>query len=60
MPEVPNGSMLLGHLSQRHPTELGPILEQMRTGDMAQVAAQAFEVIEEPQPEGGNNCGDHP
>jgi hypothetical protein len=44
VPEVPNGAMLLGHLSQQHPTEVKPYLERMRTEDIATVAAEAFEV----------------
>jgi hypothetical protein len=41
MPEAPDGAMALEHLSQQHPTELGPFLERMRTTEgRAQVAAQ--------------------
>jgi hypothetical protein len=47
VPKRPDGAMLLGHLSQQHPTELKPYLEQMRTEDIGHVAAQAFEVVEE-------------
>jgi hypothetical protein len=48
VPQVPDGTMLLGHLSQQHPTEIGPYLERMRTTeDIAQTAAQAFELIAE-------------
>jgi hypothetical protein len=46
VPQVPDGAMLLGHLSQRHPTEVWTFLEKMRTQDIAQVAAQAFDLIE--------------
>jgi hypothetical protein len=42
VPQVLDGAMLLGHLSHRHPEEIGPLLEQMRTTeDMSQVAVQA-------------------
>ena len=52
VPQVPDGAMLLWHLGQRHPAELGPFLEQMHTmEDIAQVATQAFEVVEEYHPE---------
>ncbi len=47
----PNGAILLGHLSQQHPDRVGPYLEQMRTEDIGTVAAQAFELIEDHQPE---------
>jgi hypothetical protein len=43
----PDGAMLLGHLSQQHPDQVGPYLERMRTEDIATVAAEAFEVVEE-------------
>jgi hypothetical protein len=43
----PEGSMLLYHLSQQHPDEVGPYLERMRTECIATVTAEAFEVIEE-------------
>jgi hypothetical protein len=40
--------MLLGHLSQRHPTEVGAFLDQMHpTEAIAQVAAHVFDHIEE-------------
>jgi hypothetical protein len=47
----PNGAMLLTHLSQHHRAEVAvkALLERMRTEDIAQVAAQAYEVIEEPE-----------
>jgi hypothetical protein len=44
----PDGPMLLNHLSTMHPTEVGPYLERMRTEDIATVAAEAYEVVEEP------------
>jgi hypothetical protein len=42
----PNGAMLLGHLSQAHPTEVGPYLERMRREGIATEAAEAYEVVE--------------
>jgi hypothetical protein len=45
--EAPQGAMLLHHLGARHPTEIGPYLERMRTEDIATAAAEAFEVVEE-------------
>ena len=43
----PNGAMLLHHLGDMHPTEVGPYLTRMETEDIATVAAEAFEVVEE-------------
>jgi hypothetical protein len=42
----PNGAMLLYHLSQQHPDQVGPYLERMRTEYIATMAAEAFEVVE--------------
>jgi hypothetical protein len=42
----PDGAMLLYHLSQQHPDQVGPYLERMRTECIATVAAEVFEVIE--------------
>ena len=42
----PNGAMLLHHLGDMHPTEVGPYLTRMETEDIATVAAEAFEVVE--------------
>ena len=43
----PDAAILLGHLSQRNPDQVGPYLDQMRgTEDFAEVAAQAFVVVE--------------
>jgi len=39
--------MRLGHLSQQHPDQVRPYLARMRTEDIATVAAEAFEVVEE-------------
>jgi hypothetical protein len=43
----PDGAMLLYHLSQQHHDQVGPYLERMRTEDIATVAAEAYEVVEE-------------
>ena len=41
----PEGSMLLYHLSQQHPDEVGPYLDGMAADeDIGTVAAEAFEV----------------
>jgi hypothetical protein len=45
--QEPDGPMRLHHLSPRHPAEVGPYLELMRTEDIATVAAEAYEVVEE-------------
>jgi hypothetical protein len=55
--KAPNGTMLLTHLSQRHRAEVPVkrLLERMRTEDIATVAAEAFEVVEEePRGRGGS------
>jgi hypothetical protein len=47
-----DGLMLLGHLGRQHPDRIGHYLEQMRTtDDIAPAAAQAFELIEDNQPD---------
>ena len=43
----PNGAMLLHHLADRHPTEARPYLTRMATEDIATVAAEAYELVEE-------------
>jgi hypothetical protein len=45
----PEASMLLYHLGQRHPDQVGAYLERMRTEYIAIVAAAAtaFEVVKE-------------
>jgi hypothetical protein len=45
--QEPWAPMLLHHLSLMHPTEAGPYLKRMRTEDIATVAAEAYEVVEE-------------
>ena len=42
----PDGAMLLYHLGQHHPDQVGPYLERMRTECIATVAAEAYEVVE--------------
>jgi hypothetical protein len=39
--------MLLHHLAQRHRDRLRPYLDRMRTEDIATVAAEAYEVVED-------------
>jgi len=44
----PDEAILLYHLSQHHPDQVRPYLERMRgTEDIARVAAEAYEVVEE-------------
>jgi hypothetical protein len=43
----PNGAMLLQHLSAMHPDQVGPYLRRMATEDIATVAAEAYEVVED-------------
>jgi len=42
-----DAAMLLHHLSQHHPDQVGPYIERMRTEDIATVATEAYEVVEE-------------
>jgi hypothetical protein len=42
----PDGAMLLHHLSQHHPDQVGPYLERMRTEDIATAAAETYDVVE--------------
>jgi hypothetical protein len=44
----PQATMLLHHLGTMHPAEVGPYLARMRTEDIATVAVEAYEVVEEP------------
>jgi L-lactate utilization protein LutC len=39
--------MLLYHLGQQHPDQVGPHMARMRTECIATVAAEVFEVVEE-------------
>jgi hypothetical protein len=43
----PESSMLLYHLGQQHPEEVGPYLERLETECISTVAAEAYEVVEE-------------
>jgi hypothetical protein len=43
----PDSAMLLHHLADRHPAEARPYLARMATEDIATVAAEASEVVEE-------------
>jgi len=45
--EAADGAMLLQHLGQHHPDQVGLYLERMRTEYIATVAAEAFDVVEE-------------
>jgi hypothetical protein len=53
--DKPNGALLLHHISQSHPAELKPFLDQMHTDDdITPAILQAYEVMEEsaiPTPE---------
>jgi hypothetical protein len=44
-----DSAMLRYHLSQQHPDQVGPYLKRMRTKNIATVAAEADEVVEEDQ-----------
>jgi hypothetical protein len=43
----PHGAMLRHHLGDRHPDQVRPYLDRMRTEDIGTVAAEAYEVVEE-------------
>jgi hypothetical protein len=43
----PDGAMLLYHLGQHHPDEVGPYLQRMETECITTVVIEAFEVVEE-------------
>jgi hypothetical protein len=43
----PTGAMRRPHLGDRHPEQVRPSLTRMRTEDIATVAAEAYEVVEE-------------
>jgi hypothetical protein len=43
----PNGALLLHHLADMHPDQVGPYLQRMATEDIGTVAAEAYEVVEE-------------
>jgi hypothetical protein len=47
VPKRPEASILLYHLGQHHPEEMGPDLERRRTEDIATVAAEAYQVVKE-------------
>jgi cell wall assembly regulator SMI1 len=45
--QEPNGAMLLHHLGQQHPDQVGQYLAQMHTDDdHDRVVVQAYEVVE--------------
>ncbi len=43
----PDGAMLLYHLSQQHPDEIGPYLDCIRTEAIGTAAAEAYAVVED-------------
>jgi hypothetical protein len=46
VPGVPNGAMLLQHMSQSHPAELTPYLAQMEAADdITAIIVQAYDVV---------------
>jgi hypothetical protein len=46
---APDGALLLGHLAQQHPDEVGAYLDRMAsTEDIGRVSAEAYEVVEDP------------
>jgi hypothetical protein len=48
VPGEPDGALLLGHMGQAHPREVGRSLEQMHTDDdITPAILQAYEVVEE-------------
>jgi hypothetical protein len=48
VPGEPDGALLLYHMSQSHPAELAPFLDQVHTtDDITPAIAQAFEVIKQ-------------
>jgi hypothetical protein len=50
--QAPDGALLLGHLSQQHPDQVGASLARMHTTeDITPVALEAYEVIEDCQAE---------
>jgi hypothetical protein len=50
--EEPDGALLLHHISQAHPAEVGRYLDQMHTDDdITPAIVQAYEAVEEPAPE---------
>jgi hypothetical protein len=46
--KLPNGAMLLRHLSAMHPDQVGPYLARMPTdADHNRVVVEAYEVVED-------------
>ena len=49
--QQPNGALLLQHLTRSHRAESRPYVHRMRvTEDIARIAAEAYEVVEESTP----------
>jgi hypothetical protein len=51
----PNGAMRLHHLGDLHPTKIRPYFKRMETEDIATVAAETSEVVEE-NTDAGTTC----
>jgi hypothetical protein len=48
VPGEPDGARLLHHMSQSHPAELGPFLEQMHTtDDITPAIVQAYAMVDD-------------
>jgi hypothetical protein len=48
VPGEPDGALLLHHITQSHPTELTPFLDQMHTDDdITPAILQAYEVVDD-------------
>jgi hypothetical protein len=43
----PDGALLLHHLSQHHPQEVGPYLQRMETECINTVVVEAYEEVQE-------------
>jgi len=43
----PNGAMRLHHLDDWHPDQVGPYLKRMEREDIATVAAEAYEAVDD-------------
>jgi hypothetical protein len=51
VPGEPDGALLFHHISQAHPAELKPFLDQMHTtDDITPAIVQAFEVVDASTP----------
>jgi hypothetical protein len=50
VPDVPDGALLLGHLSRVHREACTPYLQRMATEDIGTVAMDCFERVEASEP----------